>query len=186
MRFLTVFVICFVLSQTTNAQRELIEWNDSLSFKIEDYKGPITSPDKSLHISTNCGLYCIPQIVGDTAILTIIAYMDKNKSWARKKDVTPALLEHEKGHFDLTEVFARKMKKRVLALRTNKRTFIKDVQEVYDKTWEDLQKQHQAYDKETEFSNVEFAQRTWQNYIKEHLVQYHFYASQTIRFPIKD
>ena len=96
MRFLTVFVFCFVLSQTSNAQRELIEWNDSLSLKMEDYKGPITSPDKNLHISTNCGLYCIPQIVGDTAILTIIAYMDKNKSWVRKKDVTPALLNMKK------------------------------------------------------------------------------------------
>ena len=175
-----------LLSNSSWAQRDLVEWNDTLQLSIDDYKGPITSPDLNLHISTSCGIYCIPQITGDTASITIIAYIDRNKSWARKKQVTPLLLQHEKGHLDLTEIFARKLKKRILALKTNKRTFIKDVQQVYDKTWEDLQKQHQAYDKATEFSNIEFAQRTWQNFIKENLVLYHFYASQTIRFPIKD
>jgi hypothetical protein len=187
MRFFSVLLFLFLLTSTsTFAQRDLIEWNDTLQLSVEDYKGGITSADTSNHISSSCGLYCIPQITGDTASITIIAYFDRNKSWARRKRVTPLLLQHEKGHFDLTEIFARKLKKRILAMKTNKSTFVKDVRKVYDKTWEDLQKQHQAYDRATEFSNVEFAQRTWQNFIKENLVHYHLYSSQTIRFPIRD
>jgi hypothetical protein len=183
---LTVFAILLFLFSGYNAhaQRDLIEWNDTLELKIEDYKGFIT--DTLHHVASSCGIYCIPQIVGDTASVTIIAYFDRNKSWIRKKKVTPLLLQHEKGHFDMTEIFARKLKKRILALKTNKRTFIKDVEKVYSKTWEDLQKQNEAYDKATDFSNIEFAQRTWQNYIKENLVLYMNYATTTIRFPIRD
>ncbi len=187
MRIFSVLLFVFLLSSaTTFAQRDLIEWNETLQLSAEDYKGAITSKDTSQHISSSCGLYCIPQITGDTASVTIIAYFDRNKSWAKRKRVTPLLLQHELGHFDLTEIFARKMKKRILAMKTKKNTFIKDVQKVYEKTWEDLQKQNAAYDRATDFSNVEFAQRTWQNYIKENLVHYHMYSSQTIRFPIRD
>lgn len=164
--------------------RDLKEWSDTLSLSWNDYKGGIT--DTTRFVSTNCGLSCIPQIVGDTASITVIAYMDKNKSWYRKKYADDALLLHEKGHFDLTEIFARKMKKRVLAERMRKKEFIAEVKIIYEKTWNDLQQQHQAYDKATGEGTVEFAQRTWQNYIKENLVMYYPYAQQTIKFPIAD
>ena len=93
---------------------------------------------------------------------------------------------HDLEQTGRTEIFARKLKKRIMALRTNKRRFVKDLKEIYEKTWDDLQNQNKAYDKATDFSNVEFAQRTWQNFIKESLVLYIPYQQQTIRFPIKD
>ncbi len=181
-----LFAVFFILgcSVCSFAQRDLIEWNDTLKLSLADYKGGRT--DTIQDVSSVCGIYCIPQVLGDTASVTIIAYFDRNKSWARKKRVTDLLLEHEQGHFDLTEVFARKLKKRILAIRTNKRKFIKDIQELYESTWNDLQKQNKAYDKATDFSNVEFAQRTWQNYIKESLVLYLPYQQQTIKFPLRD
>lgn len=178
------FLLFLLISFKSHAQRDLIEWNDTIQFTADDYKGGIK--DTIHHIASSCGLYCIPQVTGDTASVTIIAYFDRNKSWARKKKITPLLLQHEKGHFDLTEIFARKLRKRILATRTNKKNFVKDIQKIYDKTWEDLQKQHMAYDKATDFSNVEFAQRIWQNFIKENMVLYMNYSVQTIRFPIKD
>ena len=177
-----VFVLC--LNLCASAQRDLVEWNDTLQLSLTDYKGGRT--DTIQQISSVCGIYCIPQVLGDTASVTIIAYFDRNKSWARKKHVSDLLLQHEQGHFDLTEIFARKLKKRIMALRTNKRRFVKDLKEIYEKTWDDLQNQNKAYDKATDFSNVEFAQRTWQNFIKESLVLYIPYQQQTIRFPIKD
>lgn len=184
MRFIFILLSLLTFGFNSFAQRDLIEWNDTLQLSLADYKGGRT--DTVQDIASVCGIYCIPQILGDSASVTIIAYFDRNKSWARKKRVNDLLLQHEQGHFDLTEVFARKLKKRIMAIRTNKKRFTKDLKELYEKTWDDLQNQHKAYDKATDFSNVEFAQRTWQNYIKESLVLYIPYQQQTIRFPIKD
>lgn len=184
MRILFLLVFTLFFGFNSYAQRDLAEWNDTLHLGLDDFKGRIT--DTTQQIASVCGIYCIPQILGDTASVTIIAYFDRNKSWARKKRVSGLLLQHEQGHFDLTEIFARKLKKRILAIRTNKRRFTSDIKQLYEKTWDDLQRQNKAYDKATDFSNVEFAQRTWQNFIKENLVLYIPYQQQTIRFPIKD
>lgn len=165
-------------------KRDLTEWTEGYRISIEDYKGRIT--DTLNYVNTNCGIYCIPQVIGDSASITIIAYMDKNKSWIRKKYADSLALAHEQGHFDLTEIYARKFKKRVMSLRMNKRNFTKNIKLIYDTTWEDLQKQHAAYDKATQGGSVEFAQRTWQNYIKENLILYTPYTVQTIKFPIPD
>lgn len=165
-------------------KRDLIEWSEGYKITIGDYKGRIT--DTTNYVQTNCGIYCIPQIIGDTASITIIAYMDKNKSWFRKKFADSLSLSHEQGHFDLTEIYARKFKKRVMSMRMKKSNFTKNVKLIYEATWEDLQKQHTAYDKATQGGSIEFAQRTWQNYIKENLILYMPYQTQTIRFPIPD
>lgn len=180
--FTSIYFLSSVLGQSQ--KRDLVEWNETFKISLEDYKGRIT--DTLNYVNTNCGIYCIPQIIGDSASITIIAYMDKNKSWIRKKYADSLALTHEQGHFDLTEIYARKFKKRVMSLRLNKRNFTKNIKLIYDTTWEDLQKQHTAYDKATQGGSVEFAQRTWQNYIRENLTLYTPYSTQTIKFPIPD
>ncbi|MBK7855774.1 MAG: hypothetical protein IPJ79_13560 [Bacteroidetes bacterium] len=112
--FTSIYFLSSVLGQSQ--KRDLVEWNETFKISLEDYKGRIT--DTLNYVNTNCGIYCIPQIIGDSASITIIAYMDKNKSWIRKKYADSLALTHEQGHFDLTEIYARKFKKAgyVLAL----------------------------------------------------------------------
>ena len=181
---ISIATIGFFAFTPTGTKRDLVEWNETYKISLEDYKGRIA--DTNNFVNTNCGIYCIPQIVGDTASITIIAYMDKNKSWFRKKFADSLALEHEQGHFDLTEIFSRKLKKKIMAQRMTKRNFTKNIKILYESCWEDLQKQHTAYDRATQGGSVEFAQRTWQNFIKENLMLYYPYSTQTIRFPIPD
>ena len=57
--------------------RDLVEWKENLKVNWDDYKGGITDTVKIA--SSNCGIYCIPQVIGDSASITLIAYLNNIK-----------------------------------------------------------------------------------------------------------
>ncbi len=55
---------------------------------------------------------------GDLAQGTAVARFEPNRSWIQDPaHLTPALLRHEQLHFDLTEVYARRLRQQLAALR---------------------------------------------------------------------
>ncbi len=162
--------------------RDMVEWNESQKISWEDYKGKIT--DTSKITSSCCGIYCIPQVIGDSGIITIVAYFDRNKSWVSRKHSDSLLLIHEQGHFDLTEVYARKLRKKISSIRPAEENFSAEIKKFYSWAWDDLQKQHAAYDKATDHGAIDFAQRTWDKYIDEHLNLYKNFSSSEVRIRV--
>lgn len=164
------------------AVRDLVEWTDTTKVKWDDYKGGIT--DTAKVASSNCGIYCIPQVLGDSATITLIAYMDRNKSWVSKRHADNLFLKHEQGHFDLTEAYARKLRKKISKIRPARENFTAEVKKFYNWAWEDLQKQQSAYDKATEEGAIDFAQRVWDTQIQNLLMENKEYASPTVKIGI--
>ncbi len=67
----------------TVPDRDMIEWTPDARLTWKEYKAKV--PDSTDHsTASSCGIYCIPQVVGDSAFVTVIAYFDRNKSWRRK------------------------------------------------------------------------------------------------------
>lgn len=162
--------------------RDLIEWNVATKVNWDDYKGGIT--DTSKIASSSCGIYCIPQVLGDSASVTLIAYFDRNKSWANKRHTDSLFLKHEQGHFDLTEAYARKLRKKISSIRPGRDKFSEEIKKFYNWAWDDLQKQQEAYDKATDHGAVDFAQRVWDAHIENLLLQNKEFATPTIKIGI--
>lgn len=183
---LPLFPLLLLSSAFNNgrAVRDLIEWNDNQKVVWEDYKGRIA--DTSKIASSTCGIYCIPQIIGDSGEVTLTAYFDRTKSWVSKKHSDSLLLQHEQGHFDLTEVYTRKLRKKIASLKLSDRNFTAEIQKFYNWAWEDLQKQQEAYDKATDHGAIEFAQSTWENYINKHLELYKEYDAQNVMVKLRE
>jgi uncharacterized protein DUF922 len=164
--------------------RDLIEWNENTKVKWDDYKGGIT--DTSKIASSSCGIYCIPQVLGDSASVTLIAYFDCNKSWVNKHHADSLFLKHEQGHFDLTEAYARKLRKKISGIRPARENFSAEIKKFYNWAWEDLQKQQEAYDKATDHGAVDFAQRVWDAHIQNLLLQNSKYAVPAVKIGVVD
>lgn len=98
----------------------------------------------------------------------------KDESWVRETARTNDYLTHEQLHFDITEVFARKLK-RFLGQRKyycdEVREFEKQINEILAQ-WRELQAQ---YDRETQYSLNYRRQGNWNDYIRELLVKYEEY-----------
>ena len=93
------------------------------------------------------------------------AFFDKSKSWTKAAD-NKELLAHEQLHFDITELFTRKLRKKLSELNDPCGKDSKKVQGIYDKNFEELNRYQIRYDKETEHSMIETTQKTWEEKIK--------------------
>ena len=99
----------------------------------------------------------------------ITCSFSKVKSWGILK--TPYILSHEQGHFDITEIFARKLHKELLDYKFNRRTFRQDVNDIYDRVVKEKENFQYAYDGLTDHSRNKTVQKEWLEKIQELLIE---------------
>ncbi len=80
--------------------------------------------------------------------MDIATYFFKKKSWTVKTD-NLSLLAHEQLHFDIAELFARKMRKRFAELKKNKIDTFDAYQNTYTTLWKSCRMYQRQYDDET-------------------------------------
>ncbi len=89
----------------------------------------------------------------------ITCSFSKNKSWGILK--TTYILAHEQGHFDITEIFARKLHKELSEYAFNKKTFRVDVSNMYNRIVREKENLQYAYDGQSDHSRNKTLQKEW-------------------------
>lgn len=88
------------------------------------------------------------------------AYFYPNESWYQPKVCDDITLSHEQLHFDISELFARKMRNRLE--RTSFSDNVKaEIREIYQEILAELQEYQDLYDWETDFSRNRGKQLEW-------------------------
>lgn len=142
-----------------------MDWNSELKINWSNFKG---NAPKTSEFKANTATYFVCEYgSNDTCFFYNVKNLfDKFKSW--HKDSTNDLLEHERGHFDISEIYARKIRK---FLKTN--LLLATPDNSIRQGIEALEKQkniyQKLYDKETNFSLNYEKQLEWQNKIKRQL-----------------
>ena len=103
-------------------------------------------------------------------------FFDISKSWTKDPE-NKALLEHEQLHFDITELFTRKLRKQLSELKDPCGKDSGKIQTIYDRNFEEMNKYQQRYDQETEHSVKELVQKGWEEKVKRELAQLLDYSS---------
>lgn len=92
--------------------------------------------------------------------MDIVTYFFKKKSWTvKRKDMR--LLVHEQLHFDIAELFARKMRKEFYKLKKNKVDTFSAYQSVYTTLWKSCRMYQKQYDDETKHSRDLVRNEKW-------------------------
>ncbi len=99
----------------------------------------------------------------------ITCSFSKAKSWGILK--TSYILAHEQGHFDITEIFARKLHKELLDYKFKRKTFRQDVNDIYDRIIKEKENLQFAYDGLTDHSRNKTVQKEWLEKIQELLIE---------------
>jgi len=150
-----------------------IEWTANRKLIWEDFKGnPKPISNSNTAAQTYCGFGFQTNYV---TILTRTKIFTKNTfncnlSWVRPDQKGRAdLLEHEQGHFDLCEVYTRRLRKKleekkltVFNLKTDANIIFKDVLALY------LDRQ-ELYEKETNYGLDRQKQNEWATMINKEL-----------------
>lgn len=106
----------------------------------------------------------------------ITCSFSKTKSWGLLR--TTYILSHEQGHFDITEIFARKLHKELVDYnRTfNRRTYRQDVNLIYNRIVKEKEAFQEAYDSQTDHSRNKRVQQQWLETIDGVLLETEHYS----------
>jgi predicted secreted Zn-dependent protease len=167
--FLLSFIFCSFLSFGQERNEELLKWTETRKLSWDDYKAePDTASDAVA--STTTYLSVEYTFMTDGFRFKIESNFSKTQSWALKK--TNYILKHEQGHFDIAEIYARKLYREMQQYKFNKKTYKNDLNKIYRDILEEKTKMQDDYDKETNHSINEEKQREWLKRINKMLKEY--------------
>ena len=156
---------------TTSAQEraadiELLVWNEFYKLQWEDFQG---EPDKTSLGDAGAAVQISakPFLVKNKVHYDIRAYFNRRKSWFR--DTSPSLLAHEQLHFDIAELYARKIRKRVRQLQDQGLRDIKVYNSEIQKLLRESNSLDEQYDLETLHGALSKKQAAWSERVKQEL-----------------
>lgn len=156
----------FLVSFACKGQDTLI-WKQDQKLQFSDF---LARPKDSDHgASSMVGIRYHLSFDKDSVITDVSCYFLRNKSWIRKGD---SMLQHEQGHFDIGELFARKLKIAFAASGG------RDYKSIFNRIKKEKHEMSLLYDKETEFSKNKEEQRIWNNKISRELAGLKQYANK--------
>jgi hypothetical protein len=162
----------FCLSQ--DKDEELLFWTTGHRLTWTDYKGK-ADPSTGAAASTATFLGIDYTFSPKGLTYTITCSFSKTRSWGLHKN--EYILQHEQGHFDIAEIFARKLNMKMATYKFNKATYKTDLQKIYDDVVNEKEETQNAYDKETDHSIKKDKQAEWLKKIEKMLKEYEGYAA---------
>jgi Bacterial protein of unknown function (DUF922) len=145
---------------------DLIPWTSYRKLTWDDYLcEPQRGTDAVASTSTSLGLSY--QIKDSRLSFHILCGFSKTKSWGLLK--TDYILAHEQGHFDITEIYARKLNEALQNYHFSPRTFKRDINEIYNSIVKEKEDVQDAYDGETDHSRNRHVQSEWLDKIQNML-----------------
>ena len=153
---------------------ESITWQDSYKLTWQDFKAK-PKPEIDAVALTVSGLsfsYSLAQKNnGDYTYETFVeANFYPEKSWVKEKDSTKYILSHEQLHFDITELYARKFRKRISETEFTK-NIRSELSVINDDINNELELIQDKYDTETNHSIIPEMQKKWQTLIEKELAK---------------
>lgn len=170
--FFGLFLIpSFLFAQSNN--EELLEWSGSRKLTWKDYTAR-PDPGSDAAASTTSYLAIEYNISSNSFGYKIKSRFSKTRSWGIHK--TDYILSHEQGHFDIAEIFARKLNKKMSEYKFNKRTYQQELNKIYQDILDEKEKVQNDYDKQTNHSINKEKQAEWLKKIENMLKEYKDFA----------
>ena len=149
-------------------EEEGLPWREDWRLTWEDFKGGIPMGAEAAATTASGISYSYQaewQGRSDIQVtFDVKAHFYPTESWYRSSVCDDHILNHEQLHFDIAEIFARKLRQR-LDSKKYTRNIKSEVKEIYRQTVQDLSKFQKQYDRETNFSRNRENQLLWNELI---------------------
>ncbi len=171
--FTILLLSCCLSAAGQGKDEELVRWNENQKLTWADYKGKVqTGSDAAASTATYLGIEY--NFTRNGFGYKISCSFSKTKSWGLHK--TDYILAHEQGHFDIAEIFARKLNKQMSEYVFNKNTFKDDLRKLYMSITTEKDAFQNQYDGETNHSINKEKQAEWLRKIDQLLKDYKAFA----------
>lgn len=162
-QFVLIFAASLLfLSFTKKKNDDYIPWNER-KLTWNDFLAEVPSNTSDAALTTTYVGFSFSKS-RDVITYKIECKFQKSRSWGRVK--TEYILKHEQGHFDIAEIFARKLNKEIKAYlaKTNNH---EGLNPIYSKLMKEKREMQELYDKESNHSIYKVKQAEWDKKIEE-------------------
>lgn len=166
-----IIVTCFLISGTVWGQK--IYWEEGKKLNWNNFKSKINNQKgQNIVAYTNCGwTYSYvkssnPKAPVEIKIETIF---NEDKSWKDVKRINDYVLLHEQKHFDVAEVYARKLRREIAEKIKNSADFDARFKTIYNQILKEYRDFQNIYDGETRNGMIEEKQAEYNRIIAEEL-----------------
>jgi hypothetical protein len=161
------------------SEKDRLVWNESRLLSWNDFNG---KPEKRFAAaSTHYDILKHSTREGNKAVVTIEAVFFRNMSWKKSSWVNDEVLTHEQKHFDIVELYARKLRKAVLETHyADYNDLLAKLDLLYDKNDQELDKYQDQYDEESDGSMNGEKQREWNKRVSQELENYRKYKDTDV------
>lgn len=177
--FCLLCIGCFAQAQSTKKlAKDTLIWRADSLLTTEHFQAKRNNV-KGAFAYTTLSIWLYQRDVAGKLLFFVDALMLKSKSFLPKD--APYALNHEQKHFDLCEVYARKIRQK---LAEKDFTKVKDTQaevsKIYNRLMDDYTKEQEKFDKETEHGINAAKQKIWDDKIAAMLADLAAYSSNSV------
>jgi hypothetical protein len=165
--FMLTSVVMLRAQGDATTENNSLEWNEFYRLNWEDFQGS-PSENSAGDAGTSVQIKAQPYMVKDKVRYDVSAHFNKDKSW--KRDQSPQLLSHEQLHFDLGELYARKIRKLIVELTSQGVKDVKAINKAVHQLLEESNEADRQYDIETLHGALDQKQAEWSRKVREELV----------------
>ncbi|MCX2740410.1 hypothetical protein [Pontibacter anaerobius] len=166
-----IFLLCFLfISVSAHCQtNELLLWTEGDKLTWDDFKGVPKNTDydagSALMISYTV---CKRSVWNGKVILKVDCTFDRDVSWV-SGEKTDLLLSHEQLHFDVAELFARRLRKEFAVNKLNIDNVDNNAKSYSDRIRLEYENFSSLYDIDTQHGTVKEKQLEWEIKVKKEL-----------------
>ena len=155
-----------------NSKEETMTWDASQKLTWADFKANANSESGAIALTASGITFGYSLKTSGNRIIdfstSVEAQFYPSQSWYLKGKDNDYILKHEQLHFDITQLFARKVREKLSRLPVG-RTVKEQMNAIYKRIKESLNKEQKRYDLETEHSINKEVQKHWEDFIAEEL-----------------
>ena len=174
MKTLGILFLIFTAYSSTTFEDEKIQWSEDYKLQWSDFKAPHRS-GVSYVASTTSGIsfsYTYSERNGSIDLkVTVLCNFYPESSWVNPNEASEYILGHEQAHFDISEIHARKLRKRI-SERTFTKNSKKELTDLYNNVNEERENMQRLFDRESDHSKNKEEEFRWEAIIKQQLEKY--------------
>ena len=151
--------------------QEQVPWTSDFRLSWDDFKGAASQGSAAAATTASGISYDFSTYYEDNELkidFRVFTYFYPTQSWYRPKISNEVTLAHEQLHFDITEVYARKMRKQLATTKFSDNAK-EEVRKIYKVTLRQLNDFQNKYDSETNYSRNLPVQKRWLTEIEKAL-----------------
>lgn len=154
------------------AGKDQFQWQEHNKLSWNDFRGAVNATTGESAAATHCGFGFRTKPNATNSKMEIVVYNTfyAEKSWVRADAKIASILDHEQGHFDLCEIYTRKLRAHMSQFDFRAADLQQALMNIYSEVSNEYESRQQAYEQETTHGTNIRQQKKWQEMIANELM----------------